>query len=55
MRGGKICAEEIAKLSTNQLRSFLVIHALAPHPEALGFAAEVLAAVRAELASRGAL
>jgi hypothetical protein len=52
MRDGKICTEEIAKLSSNQLRSFLVIHALAPHPEALEGTVEILASVRAELASR---
>jgi hypothetical protein len=53
VRGGKICAEEIAKMSVDQLRAFLAIHALAPHPEALEGTAEVQAAVRAELASRG--
>jgi hypothetical protein len=52
VRAGKICSEEIAKLSTDQLRHFLAVHALAPHPEALEGTAGVLAAVRAELASR---
>jgi hypothetical protein len=53
LRAGKICPEAIAQLSTEQLKHFLVIHALAPYPEALEGTAEVQAAVRAELASRG--
>lgn len=52
VRGGKICPEEITKLSTDQLRGFLALHALAPHHEALEFTTGVQAAVRAELASR---
>jgi hypothetical protein len=55
VRDGKICPEEIAALSTDQLRSVYIVHALAPHPEVLGFAAEVMAAVRGELAARGVL
>jgi hypothetical protein len=58
VRDSKICPEEIARLSTEQLKRVLVVHALAPHPEALEAlegTSEMLAAVRAELMSRGAL
>lgn len=54
MRAGKICPEAIAQLSTEQLKRFLVIHALIPHPATLD-TTEVQAAVRAELLSRGIL
>lgn len=53
VRDGTICPEELARLSTEQLRHFLAVHALAPHPEALEGTAEVQEAVRAELAARG--
>jgi hypothetical protein len=55
LRADKICLEAIATLSTEQLKRFLVIHALAPYPEALEGTADVQAAVRAELAARGVL
>ena len=50
---GKICTDEIAKLSVKQLKFFLALHAMAPHPEARGFASDLLAAIRKELQSRG--
>ncbi len=35
MRAGKICYEAIAQLPTEQLKRFLILHALAPYPELL--------------------
>lgn len=55
LRDGKIRPEAIAQLTTEQLRLFLTLHALAPHPEALDGLegdAELQAAVWAELETR---
>lgn len=50
LRAGKIVPEAIATLSTEQLRRFLVIHALAPYSDV-----DVQTAVRIELVRRGIL
>jgi hypothetical protein len=52
LRDGKIRPEAIAQLSTEHLRYFLALHALAPYPEALEGTVELQAAVRAELETR---
>lgn len=52
LRAGKVIPEAIATLSTEQLKWFLVLHALTQYSEALEGTTDVQAAVRAELARR---